>query len=227
MLSSAGKLSLLKERYSEMIERVNSGSYANNKYNRWFKDNIHGWSVRKKFLKEVSGLRSLILVVLTFKPDYVKDLIGDRWLLGVPEWLIACGGILLRRHLQNLRDSMRSRGRPLRYIGYTMEFQKSGMPHFNTIYYGHFLLDIDEIHRHWPWSERQGVDVKKMASKAAATYCTKYISKFNDMEKVMDRELCKRLKMVMFLYKTRQFNLRRRRGGKVSEDARSASFIVR
>ena len=215
MLSSEGKLNLLKERYCEMIERVNSGSYENNKYNRWFKGNIHGWSVRKRFLNEVAGLRSLILVVLTFKPDYVKELIGDRWLLGIPEWLLACGGILLRRHLQNLRDHMRSEGKPLRYVGYTMEPQRSGMAHYNTIYYGNYLMDIDEIHRHWPWAERQGVDVKKMGSRAAVTYCTKYISKFDDMGKVMDRELCERLKMVMFLYKTRQFNLRRGRAKEV------------
>ncbi len=212
MLSSEGKLNLLKERFMEMIERVNGGSYSNNKCNRWYKDNIHGWSVRKKFLKEVEGLRNLILVILTFKPDYVSQLVGDRWLLGVPEWLVACGGILLRKHLQNLRDHMRARDRPLRYIGYTLEFQKSGMAHYNTIYYGQYLLDIDEIHRHWPWAERQGVDVKRMGSREAVTYCTKYVSKFNDMERVMDRELCERLKMVMFLYRTRQYNLRRGRG---------------
>lgn len=209
MLCSEGKLNLLKERYTEMIGRVNSGSYGNNKYNRWFKDGLHGWLVRKKFLEEVAGLRRLILVVLTFKPDYVKQMLGDRWILGIPEWLVACGGILLRRHLQNLRDRMRSKGKPLRYVGYTMEFQRSGMAHFNTIYFGHYLMDIDEIHRHWPWAERQGVDVKRMGSREAVTYCTKYISKFTDMERVIDRALCERLKMVMFLYKTRQYNIRR------------------
>ena len=212
LLSSESKLSLVKERYYEMLKRVNRGSYSNNKYNRWYGDNIHGWSVRKKFLNEVGGLRSLILVVLTFKPGYLKDLIGGRWFLGVPEWLVACGGILLRKHLQNLRDHMRARGRPLRYIGYTLEFQKSGMAHYNTLYYGRYLLDIDEIHHYWPWGERQGVDVKQMGSRAAVVYVTKYVSKFDDMEKVMDRELCERLKMVMFLYRTRQYNLRRGRG---------------
>jgi hypothetical protein len=213
MLASEGKMSLLKERFKEMVERVNEGSYANNKYNRWFKGNIHGWSVRKRFLREVAGLRSLILVVLTFKPDYVKQLIGDRWLFGVAEWLVACGGILLRKHLQNLRDHMRARGKPLRYIGYTLEFQESGMAHYNTLYYGRYLLDIDEIHHFWPWAERQGVDVKRMGASECVGYCTKYVSKFEKMEeKVADRDLCERLKMMMFLYKTRQYNIRRARG---------------
>jgi len=172
--------------------------------------------MRKSFLQEVNGLRSVKMLTLTFDESHVSGHLPAWWTLGVKEYAAVYGWKYLNAFLKRLREYRKKAGQRWNYLGAVMELQESGMVHFHVLFFGKWIAPIAVLKQYWDGSKHDaGVDVAKGDSvKGSVRYVTKYITKMGEAASNPDHEY---INSIIWFFGVRLYNLRHVRKGPVSE----------
>ena len=183
---------------------------------RWNSHSHYFWKMRKAFLKEVEGLKSVKMLTLTFDEKKIAAEMPDWWLLGVKPYAAVFGSKYLNTFLKRLREYRKKAGQRWNYLGYVLELQESGMVHFHVLFYGRWIADIKVLKEYWDGSKQDaGVDIAKGDNvKGSVRYITKYITKMKDAAANPEHE---KINSVLWYFGVRLFNLRQVRKGPGAE----------
>ena len=183
---------------------------------RWNSEGSYFWKMRKSFLQEVNGLRSVKMLTLTFDESHVSGHLPAWWTLGVKEYAAVYGWKYINAFLKRLREYRKKAGQRWNYLGAVMELQESGMVHFHVLFFGKWIAPIAVLKQYWDGSKHDaGVDVAKGDSvKGSVRYVTKYITKMGEAASNPDHEY---INSIIWFFGVRLYNLRHVRKGPVSE----------
>lgn len=176
--------------------------------------------IQKRLRKELQPFKRVIMLSTTIHQPKVQAVMPDNTNLLPIEYAIIHAWEWHGKFLKRLRQHMERRSIPWGYIGSVLHFQDSddmnGFPQFHALFDNAWLGNIDDIAAMWPYSERQGVDIRNKAKwekehpgqkytpLRLAKYLAKYLSKclFFDNQKGVHK-----CHAIAAYYRVRMFNM--------------------
>jgi len=183
---------------------------------RWNADFRYDMSVKSRLEDEVSGLKKVVLVTLTYDMNLVRQLIPGWWSLSEQAFVILFNNMFVSNFLNQVREYRKRRSWKNNYVGGVVEFHSGcgankGILHNHLIFYGSGVADIKKLHQFWGLSQFQGVDIKRGQGKNIAGYIAKYIGK--SLGQFQDDPELKRLAKWFWHFRRRLYNVRHKKEG--------------